>query len=78
MQYRYRRKYGGSIQNGVYMTYCYVEGVKYCSITNVGNKPTIGEYGKNIETNIFNFNENIYDKKITVEVSEKNTRRAEI
>lgn len=60
-----------ALPNGVYMTYCYVEGVKYCSITNVGNKPTIGEYGKNIETNIFNFNENIYDKKITVEFLKK-------
>lgn len=60
-----------ALPNGVYMTYCYVESVKYCSITNVGNKPTIGEYGKNIETNIFNFNENIYDKKITVEFLKK-------
>ena len=60
-----------ALPNGVDMTYCYVEGVKYCSITNVGNKPTIGEYGKNIETNIFNFNENIYDKKITVEFLKK-------
>ena len=60
-----------ALPNGVYMTYCYVEGVKYCSITNVGNKPTIGEYGKNIETNIFNFNEDIYDKKITVEFLKK-------
>lgn len=60
-----------ALPNGVYMTYCYVEGVKYCSITNVGNKPTIGEYGKNIETNIFNFNKDIYDKKITVEFLKK-------
>ena len=60
-----------ALPNGVYMTYCYVEGVKYCSITNVGNKPTIGEYGKNIETNIFNFNEDIYDKKIKVEFLKK-------
>lgn len=60
-----------ALPNGVYMTYCYVDGERHCSITNVGNKPTVGEYGKNIETNIFNFDEDIYDKKITVEFLKK-------
>lgn len=59
------------LPNGVYMTYCYVDGKKHCSITNVGNKPTIGEFKKNIETNIFDFNDDIYDKKITVEFIKK-------
>lgn len=60
-----------TLPNGVYMTYCYVGENKYCSITNVGNKPTIGEYGKNIETNIFDFNQDIYGKRITVEFLKK-------
>ncbi|MBQ3521088.1 MAG: riboflavin biosynthesis protein RibF, partial [Firmicutes bacterium] len=45
-----------SPSNGVYITYCIYNGVKYPSITNVGVKPTIGTYNKNVETHIFNFN----------------------
>ena len=53
--------------NGVYITYCTVDGVRYPAVTNVGNKPTIGEYAKNIETHIFNFDEDTYGKHINVE-----------
>ena len=53
--------------NGVYMTYCDYRGVKYPSITNVGVKPTVGTFEKNIETHIFNFDKELYGKKITVE-----------
>ena len=60
-----------SLPNGVYMTYCHVKGVRYCSITNVGNKPTVGSHAKNIETNIFDFAEDIYGEKITVEFIRK-------
>ena len=60
-----------ALPNGVYMTFCHVDGKKYCSITNVGNKPTVGEFGKNIETNIYDFDEEIYGKNITVEFIRK-------
>ncbi len=53
--------------NGVYITYCTYEGVRYPSITNVGNKPTVGEFGKNIETHVFNFDQDAYGKHINVE-----------
>ena len=53
--------------NGVYVTYCTYNGVRYPSITNVGVKPTIGVYNKNVETNIFNFNKELYGKQIRVE-----------
>ena len=53
--------------NGVYITYCTVDGVRHPAITNVGNKPTIGEYTKNIETHVFDYNEDAYDKHINVE-----------
>lgn len=53
--------------NGVYITYCTVEGVRYPAVTNVGNKPTIGDYGKNIETHIFNFDKEVYGEHISVE-----------
>ncbi len=53
--------------NGVYITYCTYNGVKYPSVTNVGVKPTIGTYNKNIETHIFNFDKELYGKQIRVE-----------
>jgi len=53
--------------NGVYCTNTIINGRKYESITNVGVKPTIGNYSKRIETNIFDFNQNIYGQYIQVE-----------
>ena len=57
--------------NGVYITYCTYNGVRYPSVTNVGNKPTIGSYNKNVETHIFNFDKQLYGKHITVEFLKK-------
>ncbi len=57
--------------NGVYITYCNYNGVKYPSITNVGRKPTIGTYAKNMETHIFNFDKELYGKEIRVEFVKK-------
>ena len=57
--------------NGVYITKCTYNGVAYPSITNVGHKPTIGVYAKNVETHIFNFDKELYGKMIKVEFLEK-------
>ena len=57
--------------NGVYITYCDYNGVRYPSVTNVGHKPTIGEYEKNVETHIFDFDRELYGKKIVVEFLKK-------
>lgn len=57
--------------NGVYITYCIYNGVKYPSITNVGVKPTIGTFKKNMETHIFNFNKELYGKMIKIEFIKK-------
>ena len=57
--------------NGVYVTYCNYNGMRYPSITNVGVKPTIGDYKKNVETHIFDFDKELYGKTITVEFLEK-------
>ena len=53
--------------NGVYITTCTIDGVTRQSVTNVGVKPTIGTYEKNIETHIFDFNEDVYGKQIRVD-----------
>ncbi|MBQ1391872.1 MAG: riboflavin kinase, partial [Firmicutes bacterium] len=47
------------------------DGVRYPSVTNVGVKPTIGEYQKNIETHIFGFDREIYGERVTVEFLKK-------
>ncbi|TDP59679.1 bifunctional riboflavin kinase/FAD synthetase [Aminicella lysinilytica] len=57
--------------NGVYVTFCDYNGVRYPSVTNVGNKPTIGHYNKNVETHIFDFDKELYGKKIIVEFLKK-------
>ena len=57
--------------NGVYVTYCTYNGIRYKSITNVGYKPTIGDNKYTIETHIFNFNHDIYGKEIKVEFLKK-------
>lgn len=57
--------------NGVYITQCFYNGTCYPSITNVGKKPTIGEYRKNVETHIFNFDRELYGRRIRVEFLKK-------
>ena len=57
--------------NGVYVTCCEIDGKLYPGITNVGVKPTIGKYNKNIETHLFNFNRDLYGDKIKVHFVKK-------
>lgn len=54
-------------RNGVYVSNIYVNNMKYKSVTNVGNKPTVGSFTKNAETHIFDFSEDLYGKDIEVE-----------
>ena len=57
--------------NGVYVTNCLYNGAIHPSITNVGVKPTIGKYNKNVETHIFNFDKELYGAQIKVEFLDK-------
>ena len=52
--------------NGVYFTTCLLDGKRYAGVTNVGNKPTVGNYGKNIEMNVFDFNQDVYGHTIEI------------
>jgi len=56
---------------GVYITNCVYNGKKHPSVTNVGVKPSIGRFGKNMETHIFNFDKELYGKIIRVEFLKK-------
>ena len=53
--------------NGVYITNIFVNNLKYHSVTNVGNKPSVGQFSKNAETHIFDFSDDLYGKNIRVE-----------
>ncbi len=55
------------IKPGVYVTRVYIESKSYQAVTNVGYRPTIGGEKIQIESNIFDFNDIIYSKQISVE-----------
>ncbi len=58
-------------QNGVYITKTEIAGKEYRSITNIGVNPTIdNNNNKIVETYIFDFNQDIYDKTIKVKFYE--------
>ena len=55
--------------NGVYVARVQVRDKVYHGITNIGVKPTIkGENAMGVETNIFDFNQDIYGEKMNVEL----------
>lgn len=51
---------------GVYLSKIDIDGKLYNGISNLGEKPTVGEHIAGLETHIFDFNENIYGKEIEV------------
>jgi len=52
---------------GVYATICTVKGSSFMSMTNIGYNPTVGaENPLTIETNIFDFDSDIYDREASV------------
>lgn len=52
--------------NGVYASVTYVDGTGYPSVTNIGTNPTYNNASTTVETNIFDFDCDIYDQYITV------------
>lgn len=55
-------------RNGVYATYLTIDGHRYLSMTNIGTHPTIDELkNATIETHIFDYNEEIYNKEVSLE-----------
>lgn len=53
---------------GVYASRVTYNGVLYNSMTNIGMRPTISAHKLTIETNIFDFNQEIYFESITVDL----------
>lgn len=59
-------------QMGVYATICSFRGGDYLSITNIGNNPTFKDDNSlNVETNIFDFDQDIYGEEIKVSFYQK-------
>lgn len=55
-------------KNGVYIVSSFIEGKKYFGMMNIGHRPTIGKSEQTIEVHFFNFNQDLYDKHLTVEL----------
>ena len=58
-------------KDGVYYIKTEVDNKLYNGMMNIGHRPTIGTKEKSIEVNLFNFDRDIYDKIISVDVVEK-------
>ncbi len=54
--------------DGIYAVKVNVNNIDYFGMLYIGNRPTVNGLNKVIEVNIFDFNEDIYDKNITVEI----------
>lgn len=56
---------------GPYASFTLIDGRQYPSMTNVGVKPSVGEYDAGAETHIFDFSRDVYGKMIVVEFVER-------
>lgn len=53
--------------DGIYSAYTYVEGIKYEGMAYIGHRPTVNGMSRNIEVNIFDFDEEIYGQTIRID-----------
>ena len=58
-------------KDGVYYIKTTIDNKLYNGMMNIGHRPTIGSKEKSIEVNLFNFNRDIYDKIISINVIKK-------
>lgn len=58
-------------KNGIYASRVIINGKKYFGATNVGMNPTVNGKYLSIETNILDFDEDIYGKRVRIEFLEK-------
>ncbi|WP_348798119.1 bifunctional riboflavin kinase/FAD synthetase [Flavobacterium adhaerens] len=57
--------------NGVYIVKSIIESVTVFGMMNIGFNPTVGGTNQTIEINYFNFDADLYDQKITVEIMQR-------
>ncbi|MGX5913393.1 bifunctional riboflavin kinase/FAD synthetase [Aliidiomarina sp. Khilg15.8] len=51
---------------GVFVVQATVAGKRYHGVANIGNRPTVGGSGVQLETHLFNFNGELYGERMTV------------
>ena len=51
---------------GVYASRIEIDGIHYKGMTNIGVKPTLDASDLTIETNIFDFDQDVYGKQVVV------------
>ena len=51
---------------GVYLIKAKIKNRSYYGMMNIGNRPTLNGKNETLEVNIFNFNENIYEKSLSI------------
>lgn len=59
-----------AVARGVYLSRVLINKKAFYGITNVGYRPTVGGNSLYAETNVFDFNDNVYGKTVTVELLE--------
>ncbi len=52
--------------DGVYAIEVEMEGTRHKAMLNIGHRPTVGGQAKRVEAHIFDFNENLYNKELSV------------
>lgn len=58
-------------KNGVYIIESEIDKMRYNGMMNIGTNPTLGENQQTIEVHFFDFNQNIYNKTLTIKVLDK-------
>jgi len=58
-------------KDGVYYIKTTIDDMLFNGMMNIGHRPTIGSKEKSIEVNLFNFDRDIYDEIISIDVIEK-------
>ncbi|XOV94027.1 MAG: bifunctional riboflavin kinase/FAD synthetase [Bacteroidota bacterium] len=53
--------------DGAYAVYVLLDGEKYLGMLNIGWRPTVSGQERRIEVNIFNFDREIYNQRLTIE-----------
>ena len=54
-------------QNGIYVTWAWIEGRRYMSATSIGVRPTFGDNDIAIESHVLDFDQDLYDKGMELE-----------
>lgn len=57
--------------NGVYLVEINIDNQKYYGLMNIGIKPTFKEKNKTVEVHIINFNKNIYNQVVNINILQK-------